>query len=374
MSRVRLFICGDIVNSTPGVDFVEKKLIEVIKGVDYSICNLEGPELYDGSTGNFPHQEKGTIHYLANVGFNLFLLANNHITELGESGVRNTINTIKHNGADYIGAGLSWEEAYRPLIRNVGGKKLGLVNICEAQVGQYKEKTQAFGYAWMGYDRLFDDVKDLSLQCDIVAVFVHAGLEHYIIPLPEIRIFYKKLCDAGASFVIGGHTHTAQGYEYYNNSLILYSLGNFYFPQSNRENENKSYSIILDIEDNGRLTVTPVFHSSNQNIVFNENLPANRVALNDLCNILNEEYEVESERMCIKAYDNLCSRLLAEASYGVYNGQPYISWLKQTLQYILFHKRYFKKSQLYRDALMLRLFENESYRWTIINALKSRLK
>ncbi len=368
----KLFICGDICNHTPGLNFIGDSLAKEIQKADYAICNFEGPELKEGQTARCPHQEMGTANYLRSQGFGLMLLANNHITELGANGLHYSIDTIKSTGCDYIGAGLSWDEAYKPLIKNICGKRIGFINICEAQVGHFLAPDQSYGYAWMGYDGLSKDIKQLSNVTDFVIVFVHAGLEHYSIPLPEIRQLYQKLCDWGASAVIGGHPHVAQGYEYYHNKLIVYSLGNFYFPYTDgkRLEENRSYSIILDIKDDCSINVTPIHHCLNDNQVDLITELSKQIDVESLCAFLGDGYNKRAGEMCESAYRTLCSHLLAEATCGYYEGIYYVQWCKRMIHYLLKWKTEVIKTQKRRDILLLRLFENETYYWTIKRALK----
>lgn len=369
----KIFVCGDIVNERPKIDFIGKRLSDVIKSADYAVCNLEGPEIKQGRNCSFPHQEEGTIDYLVNVGFNLFLLSNNHITEDGKDGLRNSIDKIKINSADNVGAGLSLEEAYKPLTKTICDKKYAFVNVCEAQVGQYLEHNQNYGYAWMGYDNLYEDVKNLSVTHDFVIVFVHAGLEHYDIPLPEIRTMYKKLCDVGASVVIGGHPHCAQGFEYYKDKLIIYSLGNFWFPLRKRwPNEAHSYSVFLDFRDNGVVSIEPIFHFNDGNEVETE---SDHIGLEELNKKLDKKkYFQYIEDVISKAYNNLCQNLIQEATCGQRVSERWKTIIRHTLNYTVFRKRCVINTEVRRNKLLLRLFENETYRWVIIRYLKSKTK
>lgn len=370
----KLFVCGDIVNQKTTHPFVGENLARVICAADYSVCNFEGPELKPNQVAKCPHQENGTAAYLKSVGFDLMLLANNHITELGADGVQYSINTIKAARADCMGAGLSWDDAYKPLRKNIKGVKFGFINVCEAQVGQFLKPEQDYGYAWMGYGGLFDDIKALAKEVDHVVVFVHAGLEHYPLPLPEIREFYKRIIKAGASAVIGGHPHCAQGWEYYEDKLIVYSLGNFYFPyeDNRRPEENISYSLTIEFTDNGRIEIKPVHHYLDNNVVELLTDTSKQVDLNRLCNLLKADYQKNANEMCLTAYKTLCSHLLAEATCGEYEGIKPIRLLIARIRQFFQRKRYVFNTQKRRDALMLRLFENETYYWTIIRALKNK--
>ncbi len=365
---VKIFVCGDVVNHTPNNSFIGDNLSKIISDADFAVCNFEGPELKKGQTASCPHQESGTAYYLHNVGFDLMLLANNHITELGAEGVQYSIDTIKSTGADFVGAGLTWDECYAPLVKEINGKLFGFYNICEAQVGQFLSREQEYGYAWMGYDGLYDNIKDLSSRTDYVVVFVHAGLEHYDIPLPEIREFYKELCDAGAAAVIGGHTHCAQGYEFYNDKLIVYSLGNFFFPIRERwPHEAHSYSVILGFEE-GEISVEPVFHYNDGHRVCIDE--SGVICIDYLNELLGAKYDLLAEKTVEKAYTSLCKKLLVEATCGQDDTDGLKGIVYKFLIYFVRRKKYVYKTRLRRQRLLLHLLENETYRWIIINYLK----
>ena len=371
----KLFICGDIVNYNTGLNFIGKKLAGVISGADYSVCNFEGPEIRSGQQVSCPHQEPGTSAYLKEVGFDIMLLANNHITELGANGIKYSIDQIQLAGADCIGAGLSWEETYRPLIKEINGIRFGFVNICEAQTGQFVSQNQLYGYAWVGYNNLFEDIRNLSTRTDRVVVFVHAGLEHYPVPLPEIRDFYKRLCDAGVSAVIGGHPHIAQGYEFYHDSFIAYSLGNFYFPHKKgiHDNENTSFSIILEMENDGVIKPQFIHHTLYNNIVEIEEDINRQVNIEELCGLLGEGYEERANEMCANSYRTLCYKLLEESLCGDNEEKKWTDIAKDIIKSTFLRKKFIKDTQLFREQQLLRLFENETYRYTIIRALKNKL-
>lgn len=370
----KLFVCGDVMNPLRSLDFVGDRLSDVIRTADYAVCNFEGPELKEGQTANCPHQKPGTAAYLKSVGFDLMLLANNHITELGAEGLKYSIDTISSCGADCIGAGLSWDEAYRPLVCLINGIKFGFINICEAQNGYFYSTKQSYGYAWMGYNELFDDVRKLSSLTDKVVVFVHAGLEHYQIPLPQYRSFYKKICDNGASCVIGSHPHCAQGYEYYGNKLIAYSIGNFFFPRANNAwvEENKSYSLMLDFNEDGSIVASPIIHALNKGVVeLRDTRVENNINIEKLNNLLTENYDSNIIEMCVNDYYKNIEKRLAYCFCGEYEGIKMVDRIKNVIRTFLFRKKFVTTTKQDRIKSLLPLFENESRRYSIIVALKN---
>lgn len=372
----KIFICGDIVHLNHEGPFIGEKLSKIIASTDFAIGNLEGVELYKNEIPpQNPYQSPGSVDYLAKVGFALMLLSNNHITDLGSEHLRYTMDLIENSGMKHIGAGLSWEETYRPLIKEINGLRFGFVNICEAQTGQYVTPNQLYGYAWMGYNNLLEDIRNLSTKTDRVVVVVHAGLEHYPMPLPEIRDFYKRLCDVGASCVIGGHPHIAQGYEFYNDSFIAYSLGNFYFPHKKgiHNNENTSFSIILEMGNDGVIKPQFIHHTLDNNIVEIEEDINRQVHIEELCGLLGEGYEERADEMCANSYNTLCYKLLEESLCGDSERKKWKEIAKDIIKRTIFRKKFIINTQLFREQQLLRLFENETYRYTIIRALKNKL-
>lgn len=367
---VNIFICGDITNQISESGFIGKQLATIISNADYAICHLEGPELNGNTPALFPHQKSGTIAYLKEVGFDLMLLANNHITELGADGIKHCIKTIESAGIKCIGAGLTWEDAYRPLIKEIQGIKFGFVNFCEAQVGQYVNKDQSYGYAWMGWDGIFSHISALAKSVDYVIAFMHTGLEHYSIPLPEVRDFYRKLCDAGAAAVVGSHPHCAQGWEYYDNSIIVYSLGNFYFPVREKwPEEAHSYSVILTIEKDKAISVAPICHYNNGKYV---ELDSNGIDTKILNTYLDDNYGNLVVETIDKAYNNLCKNLLIESICGQDERDTWKSIIRKAINYTINREKSVKETLLRREKLLLRLFENETYRWVITRHLKHK--
>jgi len=66
-------------------------------------------------------------------------------------------------------------------------------------------------------------------RADIVIPYMHWGWEEEPNPSPRLREFARRMIDAGADMVVGGHPHVTQGAEMYKGKPIVYSLGNFLF-------------------------------------------------------------------------------------------------------------------------------------------------
>lgn len=250
--------------------FIDAEFIKRIQAADYSICNFEGP-VVDASVNTIPYalrQHGSTIDSLASAGFDLLLLANNHICDYGEKGVIDTQSNAKAAGLDYMGAGLEYDETYNPFIKSINGIKFGFINLSTAQTGQFDKPYLKYGYAWMGDKIVESRIISLKEKVDYIILFCHVGYEGCSIPLEEIRNLYRHYCDLGVNCIIGSHPHVPQGCEHYGNSIIFYSLGNFYFPENiETGKEQESYSVLLQFEKD-MLDYEIVYHKTSSGVVY----------------------------------------------------------------------------------------------------------
>jgi poly-gamma-glutamate synthesis protein (capsule biosynthesis protein) len=94
-------------------------------------------------------------------------------------------------------------------------------------------------------------------------VSIHAGLEHVNYPAYHDILMARQWSKICPLIYHGHHPHVLQGVEYFNNSLLAYSLGNFcfddvYTSSSNKPlvelSENNKTSVIIGLEvENGNL-------------------------------------------------------------------------------------------------------------------------
>ena len=76
---------------------------------------------------------------------------------------------------------------------------------------------------------LLADIAAARKDVDAVVSVVHWGPELHPQPREADRVLARKMIDAGAAAVIGGHPHVTQEVEYHQGKLIVYSVGNCVF-------------------------------------------------------------------------------------------------------------------------------------------------
>lgn len=369
---IKLFFAGDflISNETSKKRIIDESLSQELDGCDILCCNFEGP-IVEKSTkmkkiGPNIKNNKNNAKKLIEDGFNLFCLANNHIYDYGKKGIEETINFLKCNNVDFVGAGINGD-MYKEYIKEINGIKIGILNYAENGFGAATENDD-YGYAYMLNYNVKEKITNIKKQVDKLVIVVHAGAEHWDVPLPEIRNLYKKFIDLGADVIIGHHPHVPQGIENYNNGLIIYSLGNFAFDMGNGPQNNHTYSIIINIPDKKNIEykiIPTIFENS---IIKIDNKNSN--ILNEKLNVLNEyitnkkEYEKIINDKCIESYKyymNCYNRVSC-----IYKGN-----IKERLKGIV--KKFITKNG-FQDIWLYHNIAIETHYWICKRALKLLLK
>ena len=91
-------------------------------------------------------------------------------------------------------------------------------------------------------------------------IYFHGGNEINPFPSPGKVELYRHFVDLGAEAVIAMHTHCPQGYEFYREKPIVYSMGNFFFPRSSNRKITWDYGYLCELDlgnDGVALTVHP---------------------------------------------------------------------------------------------------------------------
>jgi len=227
--------------------------LPVIRSSDIAISNLESPltehHIPIKKTGPAIKASKKTLEALKYAGFNLLTLANNHIMDFGRQGLVDTLELCDKNEMDYVGAGMNHKEASQIFYKEIKGKKLAFINIAENEWSTTQGNEP--GANPLNPVANFYSIREAKRNADFVFVVVHGGHEMYALPSPRMKETYRFFVDAGASAVIGHHTHCYSGYEVYRGSPIFYSLGNFIFDWPGKKNSiwNTGYAVKFSITE-----------------------------------------------------------------------------------------------------------------------------
>jgi poly-gamma-glutamate synthesis protein (capsule biosynthesis protein) len=241
-----------------GANYIFDEVRSILCMNDIVIGNLESPI---GRVNNRlknrdaliakPEALKG----LRDAGFKALSLANNHIMDYGSKLLKSTIEELKSNNLGFAGAGYDETTAGRPL-KNICGRSVSLLSYygmgTKKGLSQYQNAQSHYcdegekGTYNSGYlNKALFDINKLKKQTDVVLVAIHWGFPGKTVPMEHQVKIAHKLIDEGAKVVIGTGPHNLQPIERYKNGIVAYSLGNFVFDHTSRENQKHSMILRL---------------------------------------------------------------------------------------------------------------------------------
>lgn len=169
-------------------------------------------------------------------------LANNHILDYEEQGLRDTLRVLDAGGIRHAGAGESAEEAAVPaMIEARLPEEAGAVP-CRVALLSFTDNEPDFAataehpgtnYLEVSLQketlaRIADSIAQARAQgADLVVFSNHWGANFVERPSPEFRSFARRVIELGADIYHGHSAHICQGIEIYQGKPILYDTGNF---------------------------------------------------------------------------------------------------------------------------------------------------
>ncbi|MDP6675225.1 MAG: CapA family protein [Gammaproteobacteria bacterium] len=268
-ARITVAAAGDIML---GTDFPENRLPDddgqsllaevapLFSSANIAFGNLEGV-LMDGGEPVKTCKDPSACYlfrtparyarHLANAGFTVMSLANNHARDFGEAG-----RTASMASLDAVG------------IRHSG--RIGDIAIWPD--GKIKTALIAFApftnsYPMLDLDVARNEIAKLKERVDLIIVSFHGGAEGTdaaYVPFASETYFGENrgnvvefshaMIDAGADLVIGHGPHVPRALETYNGRLIAYSLGNFatYYGISINADKGLAPILIATVDGNGQ--------------------------------------------------------------------------------------------------------------------------
>jgi hypothetical protein len=163
-------------------------------------------------------------------GLDVAAIANNHVGDFGDVGIRETLETLAEHGIVTVGYGDNLKGANCPLIIERDGARLAILAQCcpTTNAENYATHTSA-GVATLNVKLLRENIAAARSQADAVLVYFHWGCERIHEPVPDQVRIGRLAVDFGADAVVGSHAHVIQSYECYNGRWVFHGLGNFLF-------------------------------------------------------------------------------------------------------------------------------------------------
>lgn len=211
-----------------------------LSAADLAVVNLETAL----GTGGTPEAAKrftfqapaSALDALAAAGVDVITMANNHALDFG---TEPTLDALEGDiPVDVVGVGANQAAAFAPSVRTIDGTTIALLGASMAD-DPTADPTEHWAATPRGPgiavaqqpERLARAVREAQETADVVAVYLHWGIQGESCPSRAQTTMAKALADAGADIVIGSHAHELQGAGFVADSYVAYGLGNFVWYQ-----------------------------------------------------------------------------------------------------------------------------------------------
>ena len=198
--------------------------------------------------------DRKAIDAIKSIGIDSLSFANNHCMDAGAAGLLECIEIVKDNGIALYGSGQNEAKSRTPSIITRNNIKFAMFAYAD-NIGQIAKKGSP-GCAEVNFRKIAKDIAPFTrLKGTIVVISLHMDAEFQNSPAPDRVRLCRNLSDLGADIILCHHPHVPQGIERWNDSLIIYSLGNFVTPISEYMLKNSNicdYSFYVDIGVNLR--------------------------------------------------------------------------------------------------------------------------
>ncbi len=217
--------------------FAYEKMADLVSSADIATINQETIIDSEQEPSSYP-QFNSPVEVgdeLEALGFDVVNLANNHMIDMYESGLRNAITYWNAKAPKIVttGAYLNEEQLNTVEYNECNGIKFGYVGATDYTNGLSLPEGSELRYILTSEtDLLKKKIEAAKAVCDVVIVNVHWGNEYSYEPTENQRNLAQQMVNWGADVIIGHHPHVLQPIEYLTKpngekALVVYSLGNF---------------------------------------------------------------------------------------------------------------------------------------------------
>ncbi|MFP4114285.1 MAG: CapA family protein [Spirochaetota bacterium] len=222
------------------------------------VLNLETSftrsDFFDPTKGIHYRAHPDNVRILTSVADPICAVANNHVLDLGEEGLEETLTTLSHASVPHCGAGKNSPQARRPAMVEVADRRDSRRGVLTEECAEHDARTcvvvlsccvftSGVAPGWGAgpdrpgvflLDRLDADavrsLRDLADRHrsagDAVVVSIHWGGNWGYAVHPEEVEFAHALVDEGVADVVHGHSsHHARPFEVYRGKPIFYGCG-----------------------------------------------------------------------------------------------------------------------------------------------------
>src|ERR1043165_7012633 len=244
----------------PSVDDHLKLLAPIkplLENADLTVVNLETvlndevffpqnaprPAAFHPTTPSVYTSHPTSVIALKQAGVDIVDLGNNHIYDMLEPGLDNTLSALDQADLLHFGAGSNEANAWEPTIISEKGQKIAFIGCTTMQIPLQtpipndipytaSDRLKKGGAAYCSEVPLRAEVIKAKKQADIVIVMIHGGEEYNPTPTNKISYLSEIAKQAGASLVINHQPHVVDGFQWTGQTVIAWTMGSLISDQT----------------------------------------------------------------------------------------------------------------------------------------------
>ena len=229
-----------------------KYVKDIVKEYDIAYYNQETPTGDDSiAYSGYPmfYTPSAYVDAMRAVGFNTVSLASNHSLDKGEKGILNTVKYFKTTDILYSGMSDSETDRNNFIIKEKNNITYTMLSYTTITNGLNVPAGKSYLLNKYDKEQVKKDIEAVRDKVDVLIAAMHWGTEYEFTPNKYQEDMAKFLSDNGVDIIIGTHPHVIQPITYINNTLVIYSLGNFISAHEVVNTANRvGLMVSLDIE------------------------------------------------------------------------------------------------------------------------------
>lgn len=195
---------------------------------------------------------------MIDLGFNIVNLATNHTIDRGEKAIQSSCEywNSKKDKVLFAGSYCSKEEAEEIKIKEKNGIKYTLLSYTYGTNGLAIPEGKDYLVNLYSDEKAKKDIEKVRDKVDLLLVSMHWGVEYRTEPTDEQKREAEYLSSLGVDIIIGTHPHIIEPVTFINDTLVIYSLGNFISAQSTNNDYNTMVELMSSIDiikENGKI-------------------------------------------------------------------------------------------------------------------------
>ena len=213
-------------------DFTDalKYVKDIVKKYDIAYYNQETPT-GDSSIpySGYPmfYTPSAYVDAMRDAGFNTVSLASNHSLDKGEKGILNTVKYFKGTNLLYNGMSDSEDDRNNFIIKEKNNITYTMLSYTTLTNGLQVPSGKNYLLNLYDKEQVKKDIEAVRDKVDLLIVAMHWGVEYQNTPNKEQTEIANYLSSLGVDIIIGNHPHILQPITKINDTIVMYSLGNF---------------------------------------------------------------------------------------------------------------------------------------------------